>query len=180
MCVVINFIAFQAGWFASVIGAAQQMPWLGPLVLLGVIAIHLSQATRPDKEIGLIISCGLIGACFDSVLVASGWVTYASGYISTSLAPYWIVTMWMLFATTLNSSMGWLKGKLALAAIMGGIAGPLSYLAGERLGGMSFVEPAYAITFLAIGWAAVMPVLMTLADRLDGFKPAAEPAGEFQ
>jgi hypothetical protein len=45
---------------------------------------------------------------------------------------------------------------------------------------MSFVEPAYAITFLAIGWAVVMPVLMTLADRLDGFKPAAEPAGEFQ
>jgi hypothetical protein len=177
MHIFLNFIAFQVGWFSSVLGAAKEMPWLGPLVLIGVVIIHLRQAHRPELEVGLIIACGVIGAHFDSILVALGWVTYASGYISTSLAPYWIVTMWMLFATTLNRSMGWLKGKLMLATVLGGIAGPMSYIAGQKLGGMQFVEPVAALVFLAVGWAAVMPVLMILASRLDGFNLAAAQAG---
>lgn len=85
--------------------------------------------------------------------------------------------MWMLFATTLNRSMGWLKGKLMLATVLGGIAGPMSYIAGQKLGGMQFVEPVAALVFLAVGWAAVMPVLMILASRLDGFNLAAAQAG---
>ncbi len=53
MAMLINFIAFQVGWFSSVIGAAKQMPWLGPLVLLFVLAIHFKQARRPHFEMAL-------------------------------------------------------------------------------------------------------------------------------
>lgn len=173
-----NFVAFQVGWFSSVLGAAGQMPWLGPVVLLIVAVLHLRQARRPELEIGLIVACGVIGLCFDSVLVALAWVEYPSGYFNASLAPYWIVTMWMLFATTLNRSMSWLKGRKALAAVLGAIAGPLSYLAGERLGGMAFIEPRLALIFLAAGWAAVMPVVVALAERLDGFELAAAGEGK--
>ena len=106
-----------------------------------------------------------------------GWVAYPSGYFNASLAPYWIVTMWMLFATTLNSSMRWLKGRRLLAAVLGAVAGPLSYLAGQRLGGMEFVEPRAALAFLAVGWAAVMPLVVTLAERLAGFRVVAVRVG---
>ena len=34
MQVLVNFIAFQFGWFSSVLGAARDMPWLGPAVFL--------------------------------------------------------------------------------------------------------------------------------------------------
>lgn len=173
MQMLVNFIAFQVGWFSSVIGAAQEMPWLGPVVVLVVALIHLRQARRPELEVALIVACGVLGLAFDSLLVTLGWVAYPSGHVLAQAAPYWIVTMWMLLATTLNRSLSWLKGRLALASILGGIAGPLSYLGGERLGGMQFVETIPAVVFLAVGWAAVMPVLVTLADRLDGFRPVA-------
>ena len=169
MLMLTNFIAFQIGWFSSVIGAAQQMPWLGPVVLIGVLALHLRRARRPDLEVGLVLACGIIGVWFDSLLVAAGLVAYPSGQPVGFMAPYWIVTMWMLFATTLNVSMGWLKGRLVLAAGLGAVAGPLSYLAGQKLGGMQFLEPTTATIALAIGWGTVMPVLMLLAERLDGF-----------
>ena len=178
MHVLVNFAAFQVGWFSSVLGAAAQMPWLGPVVLLVAVALHLRQARRPDLEIGLILACGIIGLCFDSVLVALGWVAYPSGQLNASLAPYWIVTMWMLFATTLNISMRWLRGRLPLAAALGAVAGPLSYLAGQRLGGMEFIESGNALVFLAVGWAAVMPLIVTLAERLDGFEVATARTGE--
>jgi len=177
MQMLINFIAFQVGWFSSVVGAAREMPWLGPAVVLVVALIHLRQARRPRLEVGLIVACGILGLLFDSLLVVLGWVAYPSGQLVADAAPYWIVTMWMLLATTLNRSMAWLKGRLALATVLGAIAGPLSYLGGERLGGMQFVEIVPAIIFLAVGWATVMPILVTLADRRNGFRAVAVAQG---
>ena len=173
MQVLVNFIAFQFGWFSSVLGAAREMPWLGPVVFVAVLLIHLRQARRPELELGLVIACGVIGTWFDSLLVATGWVAYPSGQFSQLLAPYWIITMWMLFATTLNSSMGWLRGRMLLASVLGGVAGPMSYVAGQKLGGIVFVEFWPAIAALAVGWALMMPVLMVLAERLDGFELVA-------
>lgn len=172
MAALINFVAFQIGWFSAVLGAANQMPWLGPLVFVGVLAIHLRIVRRPDLEIGLVIACGIIGLLFDSALVAAGWVVYPTGYIADVLAPYWIITMWMLFGTTLNLSMRWLRGRLALAAILGATAGPGSYWAGQKLGGIVFAEPVAALAALSIGWGAIMPLLTVLAERLDGVAPA--------
>ena len=168
MAMLINFIAFQVGWFSSVIGAAKLMPWLGPVVLLFVLAIHLRQARRPQFEIGLLVICGTIGLFFESLLVIFGWVSYPSGQFSSLLAPYWIVTMWMLFGTTLNLSMGWLKGRPTLAAVFGAIGGPASYIAGQKLGGIIFLDYYAALIALAIGWAIAMPVLLALATKLDG------------
>jgi hypothetical protein len=31
MRLLVNFVAFQLGWFACVLGAAQGLPWLGPV-----------------------------------------------------------------------------------------------------------------------------------------------------
>ena len=64
--------------------------------------------------------------------------------------------------------MGWLKGRPALAALLGAIGGPASYIAGQKLGGIQFVEYGPAIAALAVGWAVFMPMLMSLAERFDG------------
>jgi len=168
MHMILNVAAFKVGWLSSVIGGAQQLPWLGPAIVLMAVMIHLYYAKRARTEMMLILICGLMGAVFDSVLVAAGWVTYPSGLVSELLAPYWIVAMWMLFATTLNVSMKWLRTRPALAAVIGLVAGPMSYLGGHKLGGMEFLNETVALIALAIGWAMIMPVLMVLARRFDG------------
>ena len=176
MLLLTNFVAFQVAWLSSVIGGAQQMPWLGPLVVSIAIALHLLRAERPRSELLLILSCGLIGAVFDSVLVAAGWVTFPSGMFSDLMAPYWIVTMWMLFGTTINLSMRWMRGRTLLAAAFGLIGGPLAYMAGHKIGGIVFVDQTAALAMLAIGWAVMMPLLMYLGERLDGVSPGAPRA----
>jgi hypothetical protein len=171
MNLLINIAAFKLGWVSSVVGGAQQLPWLGPLVVFIAVAIHLARAERPHSEMLLILSCGLIGAVFDSALVAAGWVTFPSGMFSESMAPYWIVTMWMLFGTTINMSMRWMRGRPLLAAAFGFVGGPLAYVAGHKIGGIQFVDQGPAIAMLAIGWAVMMPVLMHLGERFDGVSP---------
>ncbi len=177
MNLLINVAAFKLGWLSSVFGGAQQLPWLGPVVVLIAVGLHLARAQRPGSELILILSCGLIGAVFDSALVAAGWVTFPSGMLSDMTAPYWIVTMWMLFGTTINMSMRWMRGRPLLASAFGFVGGPLAYIAGHKIGGIVFVDQTAAIAMLAIGWAVIMPLLMQLGERLDGVS-SQSPQGD--
>jgi hypothetical protein len=168
MLFLFNVAAFEIAWFSSVFGGARQMPWLGPVTVLIVLAVHLRAARKPFEEVLLVLSCALIGAAFDSILVAAGWVTYKAGLFSNYFAPYWIIAMWMLFATTLNVSMRWLRGRPKLAAIFGFFGGPASYIAGQKLGGIVLDNEHAALAALAIGWAVIMPLLIRLSENLDG------------
>lgn len=168
MLVLANFAIFQVAWLSSVIGGAQGMPWLGPVAVLIALAVHLRLARRPLEEIALVLACALIGAAFDSLLVASGWVSYKSGQFSAYIAPYWIITMWMLFATTLNVSMRWMRGKPLLAVVFGFLGGPAAYLAGQKLGGIILADQTMALLALACGWAVMMPALTRLSEIFDG------------
>ena len=168
MLFLLNSAVFNVAWFLCVFGGATQMPWLGPVAVLAALAVHFKFARQPFEEALLVLSCAVIGVAFDSMLVAMGWVTYKAGLFSLYIAPYWIITMWMLFATTLNVSLRWLRGKPWQAAFFGAIGGPAAYLTGEKIGGITLSNEAAALTALAIGWAVMMPLLMRLSEQLDG------------
>jgi hypothetical protein len=176
MKMFLNFAAFQIGWFSCVLGAANELPWAGPLAVGLIVALHLSLARRWVGEAWLILVAMAMGMVADSLLVLSGWVAYPNGAWLPGFAPYWIIAMWGLFATTLNVSMRWLRDRLPLTFLLGAAGGPLSYLAGARLGAMEFVESVPAILALALIWALAMPALTLLAARLDGFSPSQRPS----
>jgi hypothetical protein len=171
MPLLLNYVAFQVGWFACVLGAANQLPWLGPVVVCALLALHLYLAPHALEEGKLLLVTGIIGLAWDSLLVALGLLVYPSGMLVAGMAPYWIVAMWMHFATTFNISLGWLKGRPLIAAVLGGTGGPLAYYAGFQLGGVAFPAPGPALAALALGWAVMMPVLLYLAERFNGFAP---------
>jgi len=170
---LINFAAFQAGWFSCVLSASNGLPLLGLLVVCLIVTLHIRTAEQPSHELWLLTLCVVMGLVFDSLLVSSGWVSYPSGMLVSGVAPYWILAMWALFSITLNYSMGWLKSSLVLASVMGAVFGPLSYLAGQRLGAIELVDFRASMVALAIIWAVVMPVLVYAAGRLDGKRKVA-------
>jgi hypothetical protein len=175
MRLLVNFAAFQLGWFACVLGAANGLPWLGPIVVAAVVALHLAMSRRPMSELYLVLVAMVIGLLVDSLLLATGWLQYSVGLWLPGLAPYWIISMWALFATTLNVSMGWMRGRPILAVLMGAIGGPLSYLAGEKLGAIELTQPVHALAALSLAWALAMPLLMRLSARLDGVREQEMP-----
>lgn len=177
MNLFLNFAAFQLGWFACVLGGANQLPWLGTLVAALIVSWHLSLAQRPGREFTLLAAVGAAGALWDSLLVASGWLDYPSGTLLNNTAPHWIIAMWVLFASTLNVSLRWLRGRWMLATVLGAVAGPLAYYAGAKLGGVVIVQPMLAFTALALGWAAFVPLLIRLSTRFDGMRTAPLTAG---
>ena len=164
----VNFLVFQTAWFAAVLGAAQHNPLWGTGTVLAAIGWHLAAAARPAREARLVAAAVAIGFCVETAVAWQGHVAYPSGQPIELLAPYWMVALWGLLAITLNVTMRWLKGRHALAALLGAIAGPASFYSGVQLGGARFVDTLPALLTLAGSWAVLLPVLMLLSTRFDG------------
>ena len=166
-----NFVLFQLGWLLCVMaGARPGMGWLGVLVVAVIALLHLLRAREVRREAMLIVSCLVIGGLWESSLTMAGVYQFPANPASTALAPAWLIAMWALFATTLNVSMRWLSGRYLLAAVFGAVGGPLAFYAGNRLGAITFSDTTLAMLLLAAGWAVLMPVLIYLAERFNGYR----------
>lgn len=168
-----NLVLFQIGWFACVLSAAGQQPWVGVLIAAIIISAHLARAHAREAEVKLLLIAVMIGALFDSLLVWQGWLQYPSGMLLPHAAPYWIVVMWALFATIINVSLRWLRGRWLIAAAAGAVGGPLAYYGGSRLGALHFGDESAALVALAVGWAIFTPLLVAASTRLDGWPSSA-------
>jgi hypothetical protein len=116
-----------------------------------------------------VAAAALLGALFETLLVQSGWVRFDTGVLVEGTAPYWMVALWAIFATTLNVSARSLRPYPALAALLGAIGGPVAYYAGAQLGALEFAAAGAALAAIAIGWAILTPALFSAARELDGY-----------
>jgi hypothetical protein len=165
--VLVNLAVFKVAWTAVVISAAAGAPVIGGIAVAVAVGIHLWSNENPDNEIRLLFVAAAIGFAWESVLVLAGLLEYSSGIWVSGLAPYWIVAMWVLFATTLNVGMRWLRRSTAIAAVAGAIGGPLAFFAGASIGAVELVSPAIALIAIGIGWAVMLPLLVKLAVWLE-------------
>jgi hypothetical protein len=165
----VNFALFQAGWLACVLGAAHGLPWIGALAGALAVGWHLVRATHPGRELALIALAAGLGALFETALVRQGWSRFGDGVLLHGTAPYWMVVLWAIFATTLNVSLRGLRPHPWIAALLGAACGPAAYYAGARLGALELTVPGAAFPALAMGWAILTPALLCAAQRLDGY-----------
>ena len=158
-----NFAAYQAAWFAAVVGAAQGFAWAGGAVALAVTGVHVA-LRRATLELRLIGASAGIGILVDSTLAITGQVRFVSAW-PQSLAPFWMVCLWMAFATTLNHSLQWLMSRPVAAGLAGALGGPLAYLAGAKLGALTIVTPAMTLPIIALLWTIAMVALSMIVLR---------------
>ena len=167
---ILNLALFQLGWWALVVSAAQGRPLIGLVIVALILAWHLGFVRPLASEALLIGLAALIGLTFDSLLIATGWVSFGPpapvAAPTNALPPAWMIALWANFATTLNLSLAGLQSRPRLAALLGLVGGPLAYWGGASLGAMTFVAPLPALIALALGWALLTPLLLALAATL--------------
>lgn len=165
----VNFIVYQSSWLAGVVAAAHGQAALGCLAVVAAIGLHLWLAPQRAPEIRLVLAALGVGLAWESLLVSLGLFRYSSGNFAAGLAPYWILALWAQFATTLNLSLAWLKGRPVLGAVFGLVGGPLAYFAGYRLGALHSPDLPLALALQGIGYGVFVPLLCALAVRWNGF-----------
>jgi len=158
--VLINFIFFNACWFALVLGAANGIVWPGMLLACAFLAWEVSRESSRTRLLALCAVALSLGLLVDGSFVALGLLEYASPW--GPLAPAWILTLWVVFALTLRGCLGWLAGRYRLAALFGAIGQPLSFTAGSKLGAAAFPGELTLVCLGAV-WAVATPLLVWFA-----------------
>lgn len=165
---VTYFLLGQAGWFACVLSAARGVPWVGAVPVGLAVVAHAATAPRPGTEVRFILAVTALGGLWDSLLVRSNLLAYPSGMLAAGTAPYWILALWALFAAQFNTTYVWLKRRIAVAALLGAIAGPLTFHGGASLGALRFMQPWPATIALFLGWGCLLPLITLLSRHWDG------------
>ena len=163
---IFNVISFYVVWWGCVIGVNLEHNYLGLLLTCLFVIFHLNIISNLNKEWKLLVACFALGSIVESIHLHSGILVY-KGYILNNeiFPPSWIICMWIGFGGTLNYSMGWMKSSWILQFVMGAVFGPISYVAGVKLGVISFYY-SFEITVFVLGviWGLSIPVMYFLND----------------
>jgi hypothetical protein len=164
---ILSWLAFQVVWVACAIDAAAGQGWFGLAAALLFTVAMLAQSTQASRDAGTVVASAVAGFFIESALIGAGLIKFAAPWPVTTLAPAWIVALWMAFGATLptlDRTLG--PHRLKIAGILGAVAGPLSYIAGARLGALQIVGPT-TMTLLALStaWAIALPALLLLLRR---------------
>ena len=129
---------FQTAWFSCVLSGAHQTPLIAVAVASAVIAISLRMGRgNLCADLRLLAVVGGIGFCIDSMNLLAGVFALNGSPWPMFICPPWLVLIWIVFGTTLRSSLGWLAGRYWLSAALGAVAGAPSYFAGAKLGAVT-------------------------------------------
>jgi len=164
--VVANFVVFQIAWFTCIGSVARNLSSLGLAVIAIAVGIHFLSVRRRIDAMSLAACSLLVGVIVESILVMTHATRFDRNALAIGIAPLWMIALWALFSTTLNVSMRWLRGKYVLAIVLGAVAGPLSYLAGSKMGALT-LPLDYSLIIIGACWAVAMPVLLASAKKWD-------------
>ena len=165
---VLDFVLLQAGWFACVLGAAHQLYWLGPAVVAIGLALHMAFTPAPLRDLRTLCAVVVVGVLADLLMVACGVLTFPGNAPRLGPLPIWILVLWPLFGSNFHTTMGWLRNRLGLAAVLGAVGGPPGYVAADRFGALELGQPlTVALPALAAAWAVALPLGVLIARRND-------------
>lgn len=158
--VIVNAVLFNVVWLVCVLGGST----VAVVAVTAALFFHQHFISGDPRELILILAITMLGVAVDSSLIATQVLLSPDNSV---LPPLWLVSLWAIFATTLNHSTRWFQARLPVAFIAGGIAGPLTYITGTRLTDYDVGTPwPRAVALLAITWAVVFVVCMLAARQL--------------
>ena len=165
---IVNFLGFELAWLAAIYGGASGWAWLGSLPALVVVSVHLVWSGGLwMREAMLIIAVAVLGIAIETGFMASNLLLYEGTVPGQVLPPVWIMALWLAFGTLPTASLGWLRGRWGLQALLGFIAGPLSYWGGVKMGAATIpAETTGALFWIGLAWALAMPAIFLLAEEI--------------
>jgi hypothetical protein len=156
----INAIGFQLGWLVCIASVKFDLEAPALLFCSVLVGLHFyfSHTFLSDLKLSFIVF-GL-GVLIDSSLQYFSVISFY-GWALGPLSPFWLWMVWVMFALTLNYSLAFLQKKhLMLSVLLGLVFGPMSYLAGAKLGAADFDNSLAHLLTLGIIWMLTLPALV--------------------
>ncbi|MCG9729892.1 DUF2878 domain-containing protein [Shewanella sp. Isolate13] len=151
--IVVNLLMFQAVWWLSILYKNSSL-WL----TIPLLFAHFALSSDVRQDVSLMLKVAIFGFAFDSLLMLAGVFQFQQ-------FPLWLLAIWCHFAISLRYSLAFTQ-KLTwqFNALLGGIFGCLSYLAGARLEAVVLpLELFYSALILFFVWLVMFPMFVNVS-----------------
>ncbi|TAL38004.1 MAG: DUF2878 family protein [Alphaproteobacteria bacterium] len=157
---VILYLWLYAGWFACVMLGRSGLGVLSPLAPAIGWALFLWAFAPNRRECIILLLLCLGGMMADALFLKLGLIHDPSG----AVFPLWLLSLWLLFAPAIWLLARLFSRRLWLAALLGGVVGPLSYKSGEYFGVLT-MQGVGAFAAYAVFWAFFLPLAIAWVGR---------------
>lgn len=155
---LIDFVLFQAVWFACVLATRSPYPLILPLVGTILVLGRVVQKGRLRRALPLGLTCIAIGTLGDALLVQLGLLSF-SPYPNLLGAPLWMIALWINFGLMLNPLFSWFMENCVRSLLGFSIGGALAYYSGEKLEVLSLENGWQSILAIGAEWAVAGLIL---------------------
>lgn len=144
---IVSFVLFNALWLSAVAGRENYIVLSG---LLLIFQFLYSVAVAKVSWI-LILRLFAVGLLLEAISISLGIIDFAGGYF-----PLWLVMLWLGFTSMAPVALDWLVPKPVFAILVGTVSGPISYVAGIKLGAGTTDSMSVVIAAYAVIWGLMM------------------------
>ncbi len=155
---LINAVLFQILWFACVIGSGRY-GWFWPAIaatVLLVLSVRNASSARHDVLLAMVLMP--LGWLLDTLWIYLGVLDFQG----LTVAPSWIVLLWLGLALTINHSLAFLRDRPLIGAAVVFVTAPVTYLAGARLGAVTVPEP-WHLAWVSLAWGLLFYGIFRMA-----------------
>ena len=157
---ILNFVLFQAGWFAAALMKDGSV-W----IMLGLIVLHFVISPSKKADAKLLLLLLPIGLTLEIAMIYLGLVSFNSALV----LPIWMIALWSLLILSFNHSLKWLRELPMLwQVVLSGGFGLASYVAAQKFQALSIGDPQLWFgVAIALVWAIQLPVMMVITKQVN-------------
>lgn len=164
-----HYVAYYSAWLLGVTLPAHKAGWEAAWAVLAITAVQVIWQYKVDHRVqGLFRMVALftvVGFVVDTLFMNLGVIVFADNPFMPYCSPPWMLALWINFAVVYYAVMHILWGRYFYLGVMSAFAFPLVYLAGIRLGAVSFPLGDETTLFYGLVWVWLMPLCDYLYGR---------------
>lgn len=161
--ILLNLSIFYIGWALC----AFYPNFKVGLIVLALALVNILICQYKFKEILIIFCLAFIGLVNDLVAINLGIYKFTDTISTFTLSNLWLYSIWLMFLTTFNTSLSFLKRlNLFTLSLCGAVGGTLSYYIAIRSNVFISSDLKRAILYICLNWAILFPLLYKIYFRV--------------
>tara|TARA_R110000868_G_scaffold168175_8_gene402770 strand:- start:4183 stop:4728 length:546 start_codon:yes stop_codon:yes gene_type:complete len=165
---IISFIfhtaAYYASWLLCLYLAANGAGTTGAGIVLAITITQLGwqyyHRLHTDGLMRFIVGFVMLGSCVDTLLLWSGFITFASNPFFSYFSPPWMISLWLSFGVSLFATLHHLFKSWILMGLLAFFGFMMAYALGTKMGAASLPHGYVGILIVGVIWAFLFPLYL--------------------
>jgi len=164
--IVFNIIGFYICWWSTIYGVSIDYYFIGPVVVLIFLTIHLYKIVNHHQENIFLLICFILGLLIETIFLNLDIIIHKGLLTKFYIAPLWSIMLWVCFGATISHSFKWMSQRYIESSILGALSAPIVYFSFRTFGIIEFGNSNLITGILvSIIWGISIPLFIKISDK---------------